>query len=61
MTGLVSISELCQLLGLSRSTLYRLIAKREIAVVRLGGRLRFEMSDVETFISRHKTPQALAG
>lgn len=38
-------------LGVSRSTIYRLAARREIAFVRIGGQLRFEPHDLEAFLS----------
>lgn len=48
---LLRVSEACNLLGISRSTLYRLIAGGQIRTKRIGRGLRVPVSEVERFSS----------
>lgn len=42
--------EACRLLAVSKNTLHRLVAKREIPVVRFSRRLHFRRTDLERFV-----------
>ena len=46
--------EVANLLGVSLPTVYRLIDRREIAFMRVGGRLRFSRADVESYIAERR-------
>jgi len=48
---LVSISQAEVLLGISRSTLYRLIRGGNLSVVRINRCVRISMAEIERFIS----------
>src|SRR4030042_4064421 len=56
-TELLSVSAVCRLLAISRSTLYRLLQHRELTHIRIGSRLRFAECDIQSFISKHRTSQ----
>ncbi len=47
--------ELAAILAISRATVYRLIARRQIAFIKVGGSLRFRRADVEKFIEKNCT------
>ena len=49
---LFTVITLCELLAISRATLYRLIKKGEIEPIRIGSLTRFTESEVERFLSR---------
>ncbi|OGL88343.1 hypothetical protein A3H75_02335, partial [Candidatus Uhrbacteria bacterium RIFCSPLOWO2_02_FULL_51_9] len=42
-------------LGISQATLYRLVERREIAVVRISNSLRFTEQDIEAYIASRRT------
>lgn len=48
---LLSLAEVCQRLGISRSTLWRLTSRREIPVVRIGARVLIPRAALEQFIA----------
>lgn len=52
---LLTPDETAAFLRVSRSTLYRLVARRVLRFYRISGVLRFAKSDVETFIARGVT------
>ena len=54
---LVDIAEVARLLGVSKITVRRLVAHREMPCIRLseGGPMRFDVRDVEKFIAEHKS------
>ena len=56
MTPLLSISEVSKLLAVSKITVRRKVSTGELRVIRLsrGGPMRFDMRDVEKFISEHR-------
>ena len=53
---LLNVNQACQALEVSRSTLYELIAKGELKVVKLGGRqksgVRLRPQDLQEFANR---------
>lgn len=48
-----TISEVAQMLSLSRSTIWELISRRELRSHKIGGARRIAHSDIEEFITRH--------
>ncbi len=50
---LLSINEVGALLGVSRDTVYRVIA-REVPTYRVGERLRFRAEDVDEYVERNR-------
>ena len=51
-TSLLTIAELAQLLGIGRTTVYRLVKTGELRAVRVGERLRFRPEDVNAYLER---------
>lgn len=49
---LISIDELCQILKLKRSYVYLLTHQKKIPHYKLGGQLRFKLSDIEQWIDK---------
>lgn len=56
-TRLITIVEAAEIVGLSRSKLYELLASRELPSVRIGRSRRIDLADLERFIERHRVPQ----
>lgn len=57
MRALISISEFQQLLGISRSTAYRLLERGEIGRVNIGRAVRIPREDVEAYVQRLRAAQ----
>ncbi len=57
---IISVAEACEMLGISRSTLYKLIRIGEIPAFKLsqGGRWRFERRDLEVWLDDRKSAEA---
>jgi excisionase family DNA binding protein len=49
-----SVREVCYLLGVSRMTVQRLIARGELPVVKLGDRSLFRPADIDALIERSR-------
>lgn len=49
-SGLLDVSETCDYLRISRTTLYRLRDSKEIPAVKLGHRVFFNLRDLDTYI-----------
>lgn len=49
----IRVDEVCQRLGVSRTSLWRLMKAKEIAPTRFGGRLVFRESVIAEFIEQH--------
>lgn len=47
---LINIDELCQILKLKRSYIYLLTHQKKIPHYKLGGQLRFKLSDIEKWL-----------
>ncbi len=47
---LINIDELCQILKLKRSYIYLLTHQKKIPHYKLGGQLRFKLSDIEQWL-----------
>lgn len=54
--SLLSPRQAAERLGVSLCTVYRLADRRALAVIRIGGSLRFSRSDLEAFIRVSRTP-----
>jgi excisionase family DNA binding protein len=56
--GLLSISELCQELGMGKSWIYRRLRSGEIPSVKLGRSIKVKRSDLEEYLEsrRHRPP-----
>ncbi|WP_374308250.1 helix-turn-helix transcriptional regulator [Methylocella sp.] len=48
---LLSVKELCELLGVSRSKVYVEMASRRLRCIKLGGSTRFRLADVEAYLN----------
>ena len=47
--------DLAAVLAISRATVYRLIGRRQIAFIKVGGGLRFRRADVEKYLDNNRT------
>lgn len=56
-TRLITIVQAAEIIGLSRSKLYELLASRELPSVRIGRARRIDLADLDRFIARHRVPQ----
>ena len=57
----ISVGEACEMLGISRSTLYKLIRIGQIPAFKLsqGGRWRFKRGDLEAWLEDRKSVEIL--
>ncbi len=51
--GYLNIKEVCQFLGLSRTTIYRLMSEGHVKYVKFGGATRFNFHDLQAFAALH--------
>lgn len=51
---LMTLNEVCEYLGLSRFTIYRLIKDKKLPALKSGGRWRFSKDDVRRFLTRNR-------
>ncbi len=58
MPTLISISEFQQMLGISRSTVYRLMERGEVGRVRIGRAVRIPCEDVDIYMQRLREAEA---
>lgn len=49
---LLNVAEAADTLAMSRASLYRLIRRGEIPVIKIGGMTRLEMAELEQYIRR---------
>jgi len=52
--GLLSISELCQELGMGKSWIYRRLRSGEIPSVKLGRSIKVKRADMEEYLEQHR-------
>ena len=50
---LLNVDQACEILSISKPTLYMLSSQGRIRKVKIGGALRFRLSDLEKFIQEH--------
>jgi excisionase family DNA binding protein len=55
---LLTVKQACTYLNISHTTLYRMIERREIVPVIIGGRTLFDRKDLDELIEKAKTPGA---
>lgn len=53
---LFTVKEACTYLSVSHSTLYRMIERKEITPLDIGGRTLFDRKDLDEMIEKAKTP-----
>ena len=51
---LLTVSDVCQILGVSRQTVYRLVHGGELVPVRVRSHARFAPGDIQEFIERKR-------
>lgn len=56
MNNLMKMSEVCDILAISESTLRRIIATGEIIPVKIGKSLRFEQTELARYIHNSRVP-----
>lgn len=54
----MSIPEGADYLRLSRSSMFRLMRRKEVAVIRIGGRTLLRRGDLDALAARHLEPAA---
>jgi excisionase family DNA binding protein len=55
---LLTVAQCCELLQVSKQTLYRLINNGELEPVRIGHHPRFLPDDIRAFLERHRGESA---
>lgn len=50
--NLITLKELAKFLGISKSTVYLMVETRKLPFFKVGGSLRFKMSDIEEYLQR---------
>jgi excisionase family DNA binding protein len=55
-TSLFDVRGLAGFLGVSRASVYRLVARGELVPVRVGERLRFRPEDVDAYLASDRKP-----
>ena len=59
--NLMTLKEVCNYLGVTRYTIYRLIKDGQLPASRVGGQWRFRRSEVEEYLSKKKFRYGLIG
>lgn len=54
MNRLMTKSEVCEYLGISVRTLYRIVERRELSCIRVAGGFRCYEADVEAYLDRQR-------
>jgi excisionase family DNA binding protein len=55
---LLTVAAVCEVLGVSKPTLYRLIHAGELTPIRVGQRARFEPAELRAYLERHREEPA---
>lgn len=58
LNDLLSTSEVAGKLGISKYTLYNWVRDRKIPHIRVGQDLKFDPTDLQTWLAAHKQPAA---
>lgn len=61
MIQLLTPSQVCASLAISRPTLYRLMARGEISAIKIGSRTVIRASEIERFVASRPSVQARTG
>lgn len=56
-TKLMSVEKVAEFLGISKKSVYRLIAQGELSGFKVGSVLRFRQIDIDTYLERSRTKQ----
>ena len=51
---LLSVNQVCDMLGVTRSTVYKLVREQEIVPTFVGARARFEAGELRDFVRRNR-------
>ncbi len=51
---LLTVSETCKILNIKKTKLYDMVAKKEIAHIKLGAKIMFDKDDIDKFIEVNK-------
>lgn len=54
MEKLLDVKQACELLGISEATLYRIIRRNEVTIVKLRNRTLFRLADLDELVERHR-------
>lgn len=57
-TRLLTVKQTCTYLNISHTTLYRMIERKELTPVIIGGRTLFDKKDLDELIEKAKAPEA---
>lgn len=52
--SILTPDELAKFLSISKTTVYRLIEKRQIPFTKVGGGIRFRMEDITTYLDQNR-------
>ncbi|MBW3659612.1 MAG: helix-turn-helix domain-containing protein [Actinobacteria bacterium] len=55
-TRLITVVEAAEMIGLSRSKVYELLADGHLPSIRIGRTRRIDVTDLDAFIERHRVP-----
>ncbi|MEE1047439.1 MAG: helix-turn-helix domain-containing protein [Clostridia bacterium] len=53
MTEVLTISDVCAILKVSRTTVYRIIKEKQLKAIRVRKTVRVKMSDLEEYLSAY--------
>lgn len=54
---LLTVDEVTQLLKLSKGAVYQMIARREIPYLKMGRRVRFDKTEISTWINKQRVKE----
>ncbi len=55
-TRLITVVEAAEIIGLSRSKVYELLAEGHLPSIRIGRTRRINVTDLDAFIEQHRVP-----
>lgn len=53
--GLLNMDEAASFLGIKKDTLYSMVMRRQISVIKIGRLNKFKLQDLEAFINQNRT------
>jgi len=54
----LSLARVAEILGLDRSTVYRMVARGDLATYRVGRQIRVLQEDLDAYLEKHRAPCA---